>query len=184
MKNLCLAALLLIPAALFAQKDTIGLHVPMNNGSVVYEKVFNAPGKTQMQLFNSAQEWFIGRYQTDRVIEMIDTANMRIIGKGKETVNFTGPLNASIPFDDRMSIQVDCKNGKYRCRMYSIALTIQNPAEKDKTAVGPEDMVNVLTGKGSKGGFNKAQARRMLEALNAAVDTAMASLDKTMNDSF
>ncbi|HVS91776.1 MAG TPA: DUF4468 domain-containing protein [Mucilaginibacter sp.] len=184
MKNLFLVVLLLIPAALFAQKDTAGLHVPMNNGGVVYEKVFNAPGKTQMQLFNAAQEWFIGRYRTDRVIEMIDTVNMRIIGKGKETVNFTGPVNASIPFDDRMSIQVDCKDGKYRCRMYSIALTIQDPAERDKTAVGPEDMVNILTGKNGKGGFNKAQARRMLEALNSTINSAMASLDKTMNDSF
>lgn len=183
MKKLFFALLLFASSAAFAQKDTTGLHIPMTNGSVVYEKVFDASGKTKVQLYNSAQQWFIGRYKTDRSIEVTDTSNMRIIGKGKELVNFVGPLSTPMPFDDKMTIQIDCKDGKYRCRMYSIALVAHDTTQWNGVT-NPEDMVNILTGKKGSSGLNKAQAQRMLESLNATVNSAMLSLDKTMNDNF
>ena len=184
MKNLFLAIMFLVPIAAFAQKDTTGLHIPMSNGSVVYEKIFEAPGKTKMQLFNSAQQWFIERYKTDKSIEVLDTANMRVLGKGKEMVNFIGPFNAAMTFVDRMSIQIDCKDGKYRCRMYSMTLANDDTSQMGKITTSPEEMVSIATGKSEPSGLNKKQARRVIESLNAAVNNAMMSLDKTMNDSF
>jgi hypothetical protein len=183
MKKLLFAALLMISSAAFAQKDTTGLHIPMTNGSVVYEKIFDAPGKTKMQLFNSAQQWFIGRYKTDHSIEVTDTANIRVIGKGKELVVVRMMLN-DIPFDDMMTIQVDCKDGKYRCRIYSMALQTDPSSKLDKMATNPEDLVNALTGKHSMTAFNKSQARTMLENVNFKVNEVMASLNKTMDDNF
>lgn len=188
MKNLLLAALLLTSTAALAQKDTTGLHIPFANGNVVYEKVFDAPGKTKLQLFNSAQQWFIGRYKTDRGIEVLDTVNMRVIGKGKETVNFSSGFNASGPFADLMSIQIDCKDGKYRCRLYSITLTNGDVHATnnllDNLVTNPENIVSFLGGKSGTSHLNKNQARGILEALNATINNVMMSLDKTMNDNF
>ncbi|MBS1527165.1 MAG: DUF4468 domain-containing protein, partial [Bacteroidetes bacterium] len=151
-------------------------------------KVFDAPGKTKIQLFNSAQQWFIGRYKTDDGIEVLDTSNMRVIGKGKETVNFSSGLNASGPFRSLMSIQIDCKDGKYRCRLYSITLTNGNVHATnnllDNLVINPESMVDLLTGKSGQSQLTKNQARGMLQALNATINNTIASLDKTMNDSF
>ena len=183
MKKLLFAALLLSSSAAFAQKDTTGLHIPFSSGSVVYEKIFDAPGKTKFQLFDSAQQWFIGRYKTDHGIEVIDTANMRVIAKGKEMLTISMMLN-TVPFDDMMTIQLDCRDGKYRCRIYSMTLQTNESSKLDKIVTNPEDLVNTLTGKNGATILTKSQARTMLENVNTKVNEVMMSLNKTMNDTF
>jgi hypothetical protein len=182
MRNLFFVILLFISAPVFAQKDTTGLHIPINDGAVVYEKVFNAPGRSKAELYSNARLWFVEHYKGINSIEIADTVMSRLVGKGKETVNFIGPLNMAMPFDGKLTIQIDCKDGKYRCRIFNITLSSREPDPKDRTTTTPEDMVDVLTGKSSASPLNKNQARRMLESLNTTINNTLTSLYKTMID--
>jgi len=182
MKKLPFIILLLLTKFTFAQKDTVGLHIPYSEGSVVYERVFAANGKSKDQLYSNAKLWFINHYNNSREILSQDSTVGRVVGKGKETIQFKGPLSVIVPFDDRMTIQIDVKDNRYRCRMYNMTLSTQETDKKDRTVATPEELVNTLTGKGNTSALNKSQARRMLESLNTTIDAAMASLNKTMND--
>ena len=144
MKNLIIALFALISVSASAQKDTAGLKMPVITGNVVYEQVFETPGKTRYQLFNDAQQWFIARYKSFRNIEVTDSVNVRVIGKGKEIVNYVGPLNVSLPFISRMTIQIDCKDGKFRSRMSSINLTPRDTSASGNFVTTPEELVDML----------------------------------------
>ena len=184
-KSLLLSSLFLfIIKGAFAQKDTVGLHIPFSEGTVVYEKVFDAPGKSKADLYSSAQLWFITHYKGDRDILAQDSIAGKIVGKGKEIVNWEGPVSTVIPFNNFLTIQIDCKDSKYRIRMYNMHLIAPKNYNIDGTETTPEDMVNLLTGQptASAAAFNKKQATRMLESLNITINNTMASLYKTMTD--
>jgi hypothetical protein len=182
MKNLRFIILLFISTSSFAQKDTTGLHIPMSDGAVVYEKVFESPGKSKAELYSNARLWFIERYKGTNDIVVADSAMSRLVGKGRELVNFTGPMNVAMPFDDRLTIQIDCKDGRYRCRIFNMTLISRELDQKDRIVTSPEEMVNILNGKGGVSGLNRNQARRMIESLNTTIDMTMMSLFKTMTD--
>ncbi len=182
MKNLIIALFALISVSASAQKDTAGLKMPVITGNVVYEQVFETPGKTRYQLFNDAQQWFIARYKSFRNIEVTDSVNVRVIGKGKEIVNYVGPLNVSLPFISRMTIQIDCKDGKFRSRMSSINLTPRDTSASGNFVTTPEELVDMLNGKSQINGLNKNQARRLLESLNITINNTMLSIQKALAD--
>jgi len=182
MKNLIIALFALVSVSAFAQKDTSGLKIPNSTGNVVYERVFETPGKTRYQLFNDAQQWFIARYKTFRYIEVTDSVNMRVIGKGKEIVNYVGPLNVSLPYVSRMTIQIDCKDGKFRSRISSINLAPRDTSASGNFVTTPEELVDMLNGKSQIVGLNKNQARRLLESLNITIDNTMVSIQKALAD--
>jgi hypothetical protein len=180
MRKFLFAILILFTNVAFAQKDTIGLNIPVSNGKVVYERVFKTPGKSKPELYNSAQTWFIEHYNGARNIEINDTIMGRFVGRGKEIVNFKGPLGVSMPFDDRLTIQIDCKDSVYRCRIFNMRLSYPKTTTTDEINTNPEEMVSILTGKG--GVLNKNQARRMLESLNTTINNTMQSLYKSMTE--
>jgi len=180
MKNLILAIFAFISVSAYAQKDTAGLKIPISNGSVVYEHVFETPGKTKAQLYNDAQQWFITRYKNFRDIEVADSANDRVIGKGKEIVAFLGPFKTSIPFQSRMSIQIDCKDGKFRSRISAITLSPRDTGTAMNFTTSPEELLSDLTENRRTSGLTKAQMRQLLQNLNTAIDITMASLNKAL----
>ena len=45
-----------------AQKDTVGLKIPVTDGAVIYERVFDVPGKSKADLYKNAQLWFADHY--------------------------------------------------------------------------------------------------------------------------
>ena len=183
MKKLCLIALVLFSKAAFAQKDTVGLHIPYANGSVVYEKVFKTAGKLQTELYKNAQQWLIERYKTERVIEITDTLTGKVIGKGKEAFNIDLALGNAVSFKGLFTIQIDCKDNKYRCRIYSINLHHdKGNSNDDEINTSPEEMVNLLLGKNASVPITKNQAKKLLVSLGDTVDNTMMSLYKTMAD--
>ncbi len=180
MKNIILAIFVFISVSAYAQKDTAGLKIPISNGSVVYEHVFETPGKTKAQLYNDAQQWFIARYKSFRNIEIADSANNRVIGKGKELVDFFGPFNTSMPFQSRMSIQVDCKDGKFRSRVSAITLSPRDTSASLNFTTSPEELLSDLAGNRRTSGLTKAQMRQLLQNITVTINNTMASLDKAL----
>lgn len=181
MKTPLIIALLFVAGTAFAQKDTVGLKIPYADGTVVYEKVFDTPGIKKAALFSNSQVWFIQRY-TGRDIVLLDTSLAKIVEIVREPLSFKGPLNINVPCIARMTVQVDCKDNKYRCRFYKISISTDRSYTGDKIETTPEELVTTLTGNGTLMSLNKNQARRLLESLNAMVSNTMASLFKTMSD--
>lgn len=182
MKKLHLILLLLFSKAAFAQKDTIGLHIPYTNGSVVYEKIFNTPGKSQAELYKNAQQWLVARYKTERAIEIADTLDAKVIGRGNEVFNIDLALGNAISFNGLFTIQIDCKDNKYRCRIYSINLHYGQKNAADQINTRPEEMINFLLGRNASVPVTKSQAKKVLASLGETVDNTMMSLYKTMAD--
>ena len=181
MKKLTIVIFLFIAKGAFAQKDTVGLHIPVVDGGVVYERVFQAPGKSKSELYNNAQLWFVKHYGGADCVQMADRDMARVVGRGFETINFKAVLGITVDYNDKMLLQIDCKDGKYRVRVYHIILESQDPG-KDKVIVTPEDLLNILEGKGSTFQFTKAQARRVLDSLNTTTYQTMTSLNSVMSD--
>jgi hypothetical protein len=180
MKKLIFLVCLFFVKAAFAQKqDTTGLHIPYANGVIVYEKIFNAPGKTQAVLYNNARAWFIENARGVDSIQLQDSLNSRIIAKGLRAATFKGMLDISINCKDHYVIQIDCKDGKYRCRITNINMECISAGT---IFVKPEDLVQQLLGQKSNANFNNNQAKRALVSLDEVISSIFASVDKTVND--
>jgi hypothetical protein len=189
MKNLFLLACLLITKITFAQqKDTVGLNTPFINGEIVYQKIFNAPGKSSAQLFSNAQLWFIKHYRNPN-IQIQDNTTGRVVGVGIELLTFKGMLGVDATFDTNMAIQIDCKNDRYRVRIFNIVIKAED-ANKVKSFIYAEQLMNDLVGIKTNTAlvsnaniFNKNQSKRALQSLNALVDNISWSIDQTINES-
>ncbi|MES2375714.1 MAG: DUF4468 domain-containing protein [Bacteroidota bacterium] len=189
MKNLIVLVFILIAKITFAQqKDTVGLNTPFINGEVVYQKVFSAPNKSTAQLFSNAQLWFIKHYRNPN-IQIQDEATGRVVGSSVELLTFKGMLGIDGTFDTNMAIQIDCKNGRYRARIFNIVIKAED-ANKVKSFINAEQLMYDLVGikinaalVNNANPFNKNQSKRALQSLNILVDNVMSSINQTMNDS-
>ena len=187
MKKLPLLIFILFAKTAFAQKDTVGLNTPFINGDVMYQKVFNAPGKSNVQLFGNAQLWFIKHYKNTKSIQIQDDVIGRVIGNGRELLTFKSILEMERDYDVDMTIQIDCKNGRYRARIYNIVIETED-TNKAKNLIYAEQLMNYLLGNktvalsGSVNPFNKNQSKRALQSLNVLADNIMSSIDQTVSD--
>ena len=181
MKKLSFLIFILIAKSAFAQKDTVHLNIPMTDGAIIYQRVFSVPGMSTAALYNNALLWFIEHYKSTRDIQTADPDFGRVVGKGIEVSTFKGPLNIDVPYNLNITIQIDCKDGRFRCRIFNITMDDQGQG-KDKLITIPEDLMNQLLGKRSGTGFNNNQAQRALESLNTAINNTMLSLNRTMNE--
>jgi hypothetical protein len=182
MKKLFLFLLILLAGKAFAQKDTLGLHIPYANGELVYEKVFNVPGNTSKNLlFNNAQFWFLEHYNSLDCIQLKDSALSRIVAKSHESMTFSGPLNVALSCNDEFNVQIDCKNGKYRCRIFNIIIQYAE-ADGTKQYIKTNDMAAALLSGPNIAGFNNNQLKRAFSALNTTINNTMLLLNKTMAD--
>lgn len=189
MKNLIVLVFVLITKITFAQQqDTVGLNVPFKNGEVAYQKVFYAPNISDALLFSNAQLWFVKHYRNLNAIQIQDDAVGRVLGSGMELLTFKGILGIDGTFDVDMTIQIDCKNGRYRARVFNIVIETED-ANKVKIFTNAEQLMNNLLGirmpvtaANNSNPFNKNQSKRALQSLNNLVDNVMGSINETMND--
>lgn len=185
MKNLLSLVFVLIAHITFAQqKDTVGLNTPLVNGAVVYERVFNASQKSKPQLFDNAQLWFIRHYKSADCVQIQNEYTGRIVSSGTEVISFKGPLGIDILCDVGLTIQIDCKDDKYRCRIFNAWIEPQGQ-EKDKTKVitTADDLMNFVLIRKTVNPvtFNKNQAKKILQSLSATVNNVMQSINDGMN---
>ena len=160
----------------FAQKDTTGLNIPVKDGAVIYERVVEAPNKSKADLYKNAKQWFVDYFKSSKdVIQNEDKEDGKIVGKGILLIPFKGALGSNVMYNDKLSIQVDCKDNKYRLRFYEQTLS----SSGGEVITTPESLIGKLLGK-EKSPFNEKQARRMLESMNATITTAIFAFNKSM----
>jgi hypothetical protein len=192
MKKSLFVILLFVAKISFAQKDTTGLNIPVKDGIVIYEAVVNAPGKSNSLLNATARAWLVRNlrrsermFQTREMILSENYYEGPIIAKGAVGVLFKGMLGIEVLFEDQINVQVDCKDNKYRIKIYDQVLTGPQ-TEYGRTVTLPEILVGKLTGTNSTIDFNKAQARRMLQSMNSVITNFLYDFNKFMltNDDF
>ncbi len=192
MKKIILIALLAIASFVAkAQQDTTGFDIPMKDGRIVYEGIVETPNLAKMDLYNNAKQWFVDYFNSSKdVIQNEDKDQGRIIGKGiifiyRKTISINGA------YDDRITVQIDLKDGKYRYKIYNMTITEPAPhhtptGESPPRQFLPEDMVNKLNGKG-KLFLTDDQCTKLLASEDKEVKSTIASLQKAMSkkpDSF
>ena len=177
MKKIILSiAAIICTNVVFAQKDTTGLNIPVKDGTVVYERVVEAPNKSKADLYKNAKQWFVDYFKSSKdVIQNEDKEDGKIVGKGILLIPFKGALGSNVMYNDKLSIQVDCKDNKYRLRFYEQTLS----SSGGEVVTTPESLIGKLLGK-EKSPFNEKQARRMLESMNATITTAIFAFNKAM----
>ncbi|HZX59300.1 MAG TPA: DUF4468 domain-containing protein [Mucilaginibacter sp.] len=175
---LLIASFITLSISSYAQNDTVGLHIPIKDSKIVYEGVIQIPERTKQDLLNNAKQWFVDYFKDSKnVIQNEDKDQGRIVGKGIIVIQPKAY--------DKITIQIDCKDGKYRYRIYDMIGTI--PAHYD-VWVGnvreinflPEDLINKLTIDG-EAPFTKNKCRKFLESINAEITTTIESLKKAMS---
>jgi hypothetical protein len=155
----------------------------------MYEGVVELQGKTKDQLYKNVRKWFVDVFKSSKdVIQSEDKEGGQIIGKGwfNTTVGKNGAFSIATKYKVDVSIQIDCRDGKYRYRIYDIATTMDGKTEKDAYAKYwvnvPADQWNETVTKDGNG-FTKGQKASMAKNI-AAVDVdivaLIASLEKAV----
>jgi hypothetical protein len=184
MKKLLVIAFLLCAGNAFAQKDTIGLNIPFVNNSVVYEKVYNVPKASQTLLFSNARVWFAGIHPDGGKTQLTlrDTVLFRITGRASyaidvpykilwDTYNYTNIYN--------FTVQIDCKDGKYRLRISNAQYSAANtPIEDMMQALIQSKSLRLGTG----ANLSKNDLKERLRMFNNIVNNLMADINKKMVD--
>ncbi|MBO9672002.1 MAG: DUF4468 domain-containing protein [Sphingobacteriaceae bacterium] len=132
MKKLILLAFILMPAFTFAQDDVYGKspekpalfmpgEFPLKEGKVIYENIESAPGKTKSQIFAASKKWIADRFNSGKaVIQTSEIETGQIVGNAYGDVTLKEGDVFITRINLRFSIQVDCKDDKYRIRFYDI----------------------------------------------------------------
>jgi len=111
------------------QIDSASTNLPYKDGKVIYEHIIEVPGSTKATSYAAAKKWIADSFTSSKaVIQTEDIATGQIIGKGDLLV--TLPKETSVwGFQGlvmSMSIQIDCKDDKFRVRIYDFRK--RNPA--------------------------------------------------------
>lgn len=184
MKKSLVLALIILAKSAFAQKDTVGLNVPFINNTIVYERVFDVPNAPKNMLYSNAGLWLAETrpYVADTQLELADPALSRVVGR--VTTSFNGSYKVlwqtnyySNTFN--FTLQVDCKDNKYRIRIYNIQLVV------DKAYVPADYLMSALINSKSytlpNGTVWKPQnLQAVVRALNVVIGDVITDVNKSM----
>jgi len=95
---------LLLSLEAYSQESNILAKSP--NGEYSYEKVFEAPGKSKTEIFNSIKSWVIKNIKSQSNTNYFDEANQSISTTPVFIVSFDGTVN--------FKLNIEIKDGKYR----------------------------------------------------------------------
>ena len=185
MRKLLVLALIIFAKSASAQKDTVGLNVPFVNNTVVYEKVFDVPTAPKNLLYSNASLWFAEThpYVQDTQLQLVDPALSRVVGRIKSyTVVVTDKVLWQTYYGNityNFTLQVDCKDNKYRIRIYNIQDILDN------TYTPIDNLMFALISSKSYTLANAAvlkvpDLKQRFRALNIIVNNVMADLTKNM----
>jgi hypothetical protein len=119
-----LFALLLLPFFASSQTvDSLNLGFPIKGGKVVYESIADVKGIKKEMLYAASKKWISDSFTHSKAVtESEDIETGQIIGKG--TANVTTKSNswmlAGYLYKLEFNIQINCKDDKYRIRIYDI----------------------------------------------------------------
>jgi len=184
MKKLLIFAFLLCAGNVFAQKDTVGLNIPFVDNSVVYEKVYNVPKASQSLLYSNARVWFAGTHPDGGKTQLTlrDSVLSRVAGRANyaidvpykllwETQHYTAIYN--------FTVQIDCKDNKYRLRIYNIQYGEANtPIEEMVQSLAKSKSLTLGTGIR----LSKNDLNLRLKMLSSIIDNLVTDVNKKMVD--
>lgn len=184
MKKLLIIAFILCARNVFAQKDTVGLNIPLVNNAVVYEKVYDIPNRPQNLLYSNARVWFAGTHPNGGNIQttLRDSVISRVAGRAKYAVAVAHKIlwsAQSETFTYNFTVQIDCKDNKYRIRIYNI--------QYGNGAASIEEMIRSLAHSksltlGSGYILSKNELKERLQVFNNVAVSLLADANKKMLD--
>lgn len=131
MKKLLFLCSLLITINAYAQDEAVKLF-PTKDGKVVYEEVVELSGAKKDDLYKAAKKWVVDTYVSAKgAIQSEDKEGGQLLGKGRMPVTKKGALGIKELYNVDFYWQVDCKEGKYRYRIYDIKHTLDGKTESD-----------------------------------------------------
>lgn len=176
MKKLILVSCLqILTLVSFAQiKDTVGLNLQFKDGKLHYEGVVEIPGKSKDELYKNAKLWFVNYFNNANfVIQLDDPQEGKIVGKGAFRLYFKSLMTFQCL--NNLTIQIDCKDGKYRYKFYDMVITA--PMEYNRTRDIPaEYFVNKLTGIKPAASYTKSQSEQIVKSNSKALNDAITSI--------
>jgi len=185
MKKLLILALVIFAKSAFAQKDTVGLNVPFVNNTIVYEKIFDAANTSQNLLFSNAGLWMAEThpYVVNTLLTLQDPVLARVVGRANSYIGESYKVlwqTQYYSYNFGFTIQIDCKDNKYRIRIYNIEDVID---ASNKTPM--DDMMQALINSKSLtlstgGVMKKADLVKIFQGLNSVVASVMADINKNM----
>lgn len=179
-KALFLVVVLFISSKLFAQDQPTIFTFPVKDNKVIYEEIVDVNNKSALAIYSKATSWYFKNFKgMENKITISDPS----VGQ------FLADIQSEIDdvFYMKYTLQIDCKDNKYRIRFTNIRHTVKG---KENTAFFAKYLVNVpaendneifLTG---KKGFNKSQRgviQKRMMAMDAIFNGYMASLKKEIN---
>jgi len=165
-------------------KDTVGLSLPVKDGQVIYTEVVEVAGKTKVDLYRNAQQWFINYFGgIKNFMQDNDTEDALVCGQG--TLNFNSGVGigllTNVIWGDDVTIKIECKDNKYRYSFY--AMVIKNPSDNSEYEI--EQVLGAVLGT-QKWPWTKNAAKEVLihndEKLKSAISFLKNDMKKTTTD--
>ena len=122
MIKLFFAIIVFLPLSVFAQVDSTSTDFPYKDGKIIYELISEISNTKQEELYSAAKKWIADSFKSGKtVIQSENATSGQIIGKGTMYVSYFKPgafLGTAMTIS--LSIQIDCKDNKFRIRFYDL----------------------------------------------------------------
>jgi hypothetical protein len=145
----------------FSQESTVLKRSEGEKGTYSFEKVYEASGKSQEEIYNAVKAWVVKNLKTQSNTNYFDDA-------GKSTVstvpNFVVPLNSTVDF----KLSVEIKDGKYKVSAMSFVWTSFEGVHK-------------ALGDFSKYAYTKKKQQELFDELDAAFVNMLTSIESAIS---
>jgi hypothetical protein len=161
----------------FAQQDTVGLNIPTKDQKIIYEGIVDIPNKSKADLYTNAQKWFIDKFtNSNYIIQHEDEDKGQLISNGTITTAIKGRMGIPWNFLNKMTIQIDCKDNKYRYRIYNIITNLPGGGIDDTPLETP--YYSLVSGKWV---INEKFTKSLIQNTNTDIRALIETLIKAMN---
>lgn len=178
MKTILLFTLLSITfVSVKAQTSTL----PYREGKVVYEKIAELTGINKEEIYSGAKKWLADSFKSSKnVIQSENETTGQIIGKGTTSIYDTENSGIFVSFISlKFSIQIDCKDSKYRMRFYDL----QKHSDASGLYVPETNMPIEEFDKITKGKKALARWELLTSLMNKQFEAYMVDFDKSLQKS-
>jgi len=155
---------LLFPALAFAQDYDYKSDLPIKDGSIVYEKTVDGLDLKKDKLYAVSKKWIADNFSNAKsVIQSEDVNSGQIIAKGISNIPNKPALLALLGDQKyKYTVQFDTKDGKYRMRIYDIAIHV------DVNGYQQDSYINdvFLNSKPITGASRIAKAKKTIDNFN------------------
>lgn len=164
-------------------KDSTEVGFPVKDGRIVYESIGDAKGVKKEAIYASAKKWIVDSFKSSKtVIQTEDKEDGQLIGSALSLVSIKNNswLVPTYELNLDYTIQINCKDGKYRIRFYDIKAS--NSLLSNATKVPLENFGKTPNGKELKD-KQKERIVAFREAINTEFTLLLNSFHNSVNQS-